>query len=106
MCMDCSHERPDISEKSIFGPYLRFGNYDSQTYLWTASVLIVSCEDLPPTVTYSSISGAGGNPQGVILDTYSGFKFVRFAIEIPLEEKGQILEYTVDNHGRYKKRNK
>ena len=84
----------------VFGPYLRFNNWDINTSLWTGSVLIVAHHSVTsrPFLNYNSSTAGSQCSEGVLLDTYGQHNFWRFGLGLPLAQQSQILTYSL-NYG-------
>lgn len=85
----------------VFGPYLRFNNFDIDTSLWTGSVLIVTHHSVTSRPFLNFTSGMAGNQssEGILLDTYGQHNFWRFGLGTPLGPQPQILQYSL-NYGQ------
>ncbi|KAL0045166.1 hypothetical protein WJX82_010887 [Trebouxia sp. C0006] len=81
----------------VFGPYLRFNNWDINTGLWTGSVLIVAHHSVTSRPLLNFTSGTGGNQSsdGILLDTYGQHNFWRFSLGTSLGQQPQILQYSL-----------
>ncbi|MCJ1297623.1 hypothetical protein MMC08_000411 [Hypocenomyce scalaris] len=81
----------------VFGPYLRFNNWDINTGLWTGSVLIVAHHSVTsrPYLQYSSGTGGNQSSEGILLDTCGQHNFWRFSLGTPLGQQPQVLQYSV-----------
>lgn len=83
--------------QQVFGPYLRFNNWDINTGLWTGSVLIVAHHSVTSRPSLNFTSGTGGNQSsdGILLDTYGQHNFWRFSLGTSLGQQPQILQYSL-----------
>ena len=82
----------------VFGPYLRFNNWDINTSLWTGSILIVAHHSVSnrPFLNYTSATAGNQFSEGILLDTYGQHNFWRFSLAVPLGQQSQILSYSLD----------
>lgn len=84
----------------VFGPYLRFNNWDINTGLWTGSVMIVAHHSATnrPFLNYNSSTAGSQCSEGVLLETYGQHNFWRFSLGIPLGQQPQVFTYSL-NYG-------
>ena len=84
--------------KPVFGPFLRFNNWDINSSLWTGSVLVVAHYSVTqrPFLTYSSATAGQQNSEGILLDTYGQHNFWRFSLGIPLGPQPQTFTYSIE----------
>ena len=82
----------------VFGPFLRFNNWDINTSLWTGSVLVVAHHSVTtrPFLTYTSATAGQQSSEGILLDTYGQHNFWRFSIAIPLGAQPQTFQYLIE----------
>jgi hypothetical protein len=90
-------------ESTVVGPFLRYNNYNAQTHVYTASVMIVLHPKIqadPSTLRliYGPANSKVESP-GIHLDTYKGWTFWRFNLTVQLTESPQTIEYVVPYAG-------
>ncbi|KAL0020527.1 hypothetical protein WJX79_003404, partial [Trebouxia sp. C0005] len=81
----------------VFGPYLRFNNWDISTGLWTGSVLVVAHHSVTsrPSLNFTSSTGGNQSSEGILLDTYGQHNFWRFSLGTSLGQQPQVLQYSL-----------
>ncbi|KAI8920266.1 hypothetical protein DFJ77DRAFT_427281 [Powellomyces hirtus] len=93
-----AHEPVGIPTPGYFGPYLRYGNVDYNTRVWSGSILVITQTPQPCVVTLTPTPAVAQpiNFTSVVIDTYLQYTFHRFDIFLHMNEQPVVWRYSIN----------